>query len=238
MEVGQAAALLLDLGVCMLMCGLVFTDRMPGGFRRFLLATGVYFSLSMALGGMMTGLYHLFNRLELDTLLPHEEEGLGIWLFSLLALAATLLSLWGGRVFRRCASVTSCEVELEIQGKKMTLSGMVDTGNLLREPLSGRPVICADASLLLEALPFDMAEAVRSKGAAEAVSRMRNPLGLRLIPVTTAGGRGLLAGVVPDRMVVRWNRRGRPMAQAVDGVIAAAELEPGIQALVPAELFG
>jgi stage II sporulation protein GA (sporulation sigma-E factor processing peptidase) len=130
-DFGTGTSLLLDMAICLAMCGLVFGSKSSGGRRGLPAAMGVYFLLSMALGGIMTALYHLLNRggwaEHLAFLTEGGGDGLGSWLFLLLALVGGGISLWGGRLGRRAGRVAFCAVTVEIGGKTATLRGMVDS---------------------------------------------------------------------------------------------------------------
>lgn len=234
LDVGQAWALTLDGAVCLGMCGLVFGGKRAGGFFG---ASGLYFLLSMALGGIMTALYYGLNRLGLDQWLPADEEGMGVWLFTLLALLATVLSLWGGKRFRRSSMIQVCNAEIWLGDSYVTLEGMVDTGNLLREPLSGRAVLCAEAKWLTPILSEEWREAMQKGITAptDALGRLR---GLRLIPSSTAEGEGILVGFLPDRVYLRWQKNGRSYSKEVDAVVAGVRHLQETQVLVPVDLLG
>ena len=225
-DTGQAAALLADLLVCVLMCLAVFSGRGAGGWRRVALSTGVYFLLSMVLGGIMTALYHLLNRAGIPALLPEGEDGIGAWLFLFLALR-------GGRLFRREAARIPCLVSVTLQGHTATLEGMVDTGNLLRDPVSGRLVICAESSRLVGILSPEMACALQGDGSCLASLSPSDGRRIRVIPAGTATGTGILYGFLPDTISV--TVEGKP-AREVDAVVAVTVLD-GMQALVPSELI-
>ena len=236
-EVPSPAALGLDVLVCLLMCGVVFTGRRAGK-GNFLPSAATYFALSMALGGVMTALYHLLNRLGIPDRLPADEDGLGVWLFALLALAGSLLTLWGGRAFRREAATRRCRVTVILDGKRVELEGLLDTGNLLRDPMSGRPVICADRVALAPILPPRLAEALAA-GGVDAWSQAGATHRLRVIPVATATGHSLLVGFLPDGVELGYLPGGRSAKEVtcrVDAVIAAARLEEA-EALVPSVLL-
>ena len=232
-DTGQAVALIADLAVCLLICLPVFGGKGSGGWRRVLLSTGVYFLLSMVLGGVMTALYHLLNRAGIPALLPDGEDGLGAWLFLLLTVAGGAVSLWGGRLFRRTATRVPCTVTVTLQGKSTTLEGMVDTGNLLRDPVGGRLVICADGNRLSGILSPELAGALRGNASSLASLSPAEARTIRVIPAGTATGSGILYGFLPDRVIVASERK---TAREVDAVVAVTALE-GVQALVPSELM-
>lgn len=234
---GQAVSLMADIAVCLAMCGMVFGSKKAGGSGGYFGACGLYFVLSMALGGMMTALYHVLNRLDLKRWFPTSEEGLGIWLFTLLALLATALSLWGGKRIKRYAMIHTCTAEIWLQNASVTLEGMVDTGNLLLEPLSGRAVLCADSEHLTPILSDEWKKATQIgiTGSERSLGQLK---GLRLIPSVTAEGETLLMGFLPDRVSLRWQKNGRSYSKEVDAVIAVVHRLKGTQALIPVDLLG
>ena len=234
---GQAVSLMADIAVCLAMCGMVFGSKKAGGSGGYFGACGLYFVLSMALGGMMTALYHVLNRLDLKRWFPTSEEGLGIWLFTLLALLATALSLWGGKRIKRYAMIHTCTAEIWLQNASVTLEGMVDTGNLLREPLSGRAVLCADSEHLTPILSDEWKKATQI-GITVSEKSLGQLKGLRLIPSVTAEGETLLMGFLPDRVSLRWQKNGRCYSKEVDAVIAVVHRLKGTQALIPVDLLG
>lgn len=234
-DVGAAVALGLDVAVCLLIC-LIALGRRSGGWRGFLTATGTYFLLSMVLGGVMTALYHLLNRMNLSAYIPIGDEGPGTWLFALLALVGGGITLWGGRFFRRNAAVQTCRVTLELDGRRVELEGMVDTGNFLRDPLGGRAVICARMDALASILSPELANALRD-GRVDGLSSSGDARRLRLIPATTATGGGMLAGFLPDRVDIAYERNGKREMCTVSAVVAVADISQ-TQSLVPSELIG
>lgn len=238
LNTGQAVALLGDLTACVLICLVALGGKGGGGWRRIALSVGVYCLLSMVLGGVMTALYSLLNRAGLPALLPEGEDGLGAWLFLLLTVAGGAVSLWGGRLIRRTSARVTCSVTVSLRGNSVTLAGMVDTGNLLRDPIGGRAVICADRDGLGRILSPELALALR--GNADSLTSLPpdEERRVRIIPAGTATGAGLLYGFLPDTVTVTVD--GKPPREA-DAVIALIEMAPqavreGLSALVPSEL--
>lgn len=239
-DVGAGLSLLLDLAMCLAMCGITFGGRGGGGIRGLFSAVGVYFLLSMALGGIMTALYHLLNRAGWVSLLSELTgaggDGLGSWLFLLLALVGGGLSLWGGRLSRRAGRISFCTVRVELDGRQVVLRGMVDSGNLLRDPMGGRAVICADAHGLGDFLPSSLMEMM--KGATSTVPHLSSSDAkrVRIIPAGTATGNGILYGFLPDRILL--TAEGSGIQREVDAVVAVTPIPTnGVEALVPSDLI-
>lgn len=49
-----------------------------------------------------------------------------------------------------------CEVEIQLNGKKVETTAMIDTGNLLKEPITNTPVIVVEHTLLYNCIPKEI----------------------------------------------------------------------------------
>ena len=237
-ETGQAWTLIRDAGVCLVLCAIVFLHlRSPGGLRQCLSAAAVYTVLSMLLGGIMTALYNLFNRIGLQDILPAGEEGLGAWLFALLACVGSMITLSGSRFFSKASTIRPCRVTVELDGRSRDFEGMIDTGNLLRDPMSGRLVICIARNLLVKLLSPELARALTDSQSITSIPLSPSDARrLRLIPAGTATGRGILPGFVPDGIRITYTLKGKTQERIVQAVIASSEIT-ATEAIVPAELL-
>ncbi len=241
-ETGTVTALWIDMGVCLFMCAIAYLKREDHSLRRWLCATALYLLVSMLMGGIMTALFRLLNRIGAAQTLPTGGDGIGAWIFAIVAFVGGAFSLWGGRLFRRSVSVRTCTVTLKMADRRVDLPAVVDTGNLLRDPIGGRAVICVNQESIFPLLSPSLAAFVRAGEMDVSLLDKEDARRLRLIPAGTATGSQLLIGLRPDHVVLssEKNRNERE----VDAVIAisrtplAAPNEIGeIAALVPAELF-
>lgn len=92
-------------------------------------------------------------------------------------------------------------VELSYGGKTLTLTALRDTGNTLRDPVTGRQVLIVEADIagkLTGLTPADLQDPVNTMGTIP---------GLRLIPYKTVGNTGFLLGLnIPQAKI--GNRQG------------------------------
>lgn len=49
-----------------------------------------------------------------------------------------------------------CEIEIQLNGKKIETTTMIDTGNLLKEPITNTPVIVVEHTLLYDCIPKEI----------------------------------------------------------------------------------
>lgn len=232
MEVGTLTAFALDVCICVLMC------LISMGIRRLWLTSGLYVLTSMVMGGMMTALYHWLNRAGAAELLPGGEEGVSSVAFLLLAVAGGLFTLLWGKIFRRAEARRAAHVTVTatLAGKTVTFSGMIDSGNLLTDPVSGTPVIAVDRkqmtpilseqlSALLDISPLPLSE----------LTDVPEGERIRLIPTQTATGDGMLVALRPDEVVLDAGN-GRPLSVKV--LVCPVPLEDApAKAMIPSGLF-
>ncbi len=106
-----------------------------------------------------------------------------------LALGATAWNLWG-RGMRRRMDTRVVSLSLTLRGETLSVYGLVDSGSLLREPITGDPVILLKAP---EAAPFFEREEMEKM-------REGRPgkTPLFAVPVRGAAGSGVLFAFRPD----------------------------------------
>ena len=229
----SAMSLIFDLGFCILMCFLAFFSK--GERPVSLLIVSVSYILSSALlGGIMTASFSLLNRYSPP--ISEESAEMPVWIFCLITVLSTAATLLGGRHLKKRASTASAEVELIFDGRAVRLRAMCDSGNLLRDAISGRPVLIADTDAA-EPL-FHGKYPPASSWRAEALSELPDGLAkrVRLIPTNSVGGDRLMVALRPDKLLLH-DQSG---THSADALIGFAELHCALRdckALIPPELL-
>lgn len=112
------------------------------------------------------------------------------------------------------------QVELRVGENAVLLPAMLDSGNLLRDPITGLPVLVAPHRAALTLFP-DVPDLTELRAL---------PLGFRLLSVRTAAGASLLPMFKPDRCRLYVN--GNACEARLLVAVAGRDYQ-GIQALVP-----
>ena len=197
---GGVLGLVSDCAVAFVMCAITFSTKRCTVWR-LLQCTAVQTLTSMILGGVMTALYSMLNRLHL----PFEAlqgDNLSVWSLAILSAFSGLITAFGGRFFGFSQKTKSVTLRVVVFGKEITLCAMVDTGNLLRDPVSGHSVIVAEEEQLLAILPKSLAEALKSPSVERWLSERAYNSRIRIIPTHTAAGTRMLPAIIPDSVTI------------------------------------
>lgn len=101
-----------------------------------------------------------------------------------------------------------CDVEVELNNKIIKTRAMIDTGNLLKEPITNTPVIVVEHTLLYECVPKEILDNLESILGGELVKipeEVRNEYisKLKLIPFASLGKQnGMLVGIKADNLKI------------------------------------
>ena len=230
MSVSSVLAFLIDAAVCCIMCAVCFGAKQKG--RSMPLYILVYLAISMMLGGVMTALFNLLNRLDLP-LSEGGSDGISVWMFAALALISAGVTVLGGAAFKKRTVQRTAYLSISYKGKSVTLDAMTDSGNLLKDPMSGSACIIVDIDAMREMLPKSICDAAsRGDVASLALLGGEDAKSLRLIPTKTVSGDGVLIGIRVDEVKID---RGRG-AQSVRALIVLSDIKDsagGNKALIP-----
>ena len=216
-----------------MMCAIAFRF---GSFRSFAATAALFCGISMLIGGIMTAAFTKLGKyqtyIEIGGSIHTIYGDLPIWLFAVLA-AISALATWGiGRLIKRKRGLRSCEIKLGFGAADTDFVCLVDSGNLLTEPISGTPVIFIKSESA-RFLPDDLLLAMTDGVASLDIKTIGR---LRLIPSRTVSGDGVVVAAVPDRCYLRCGGEYEPK-KALVAVDFTGGNFGGFPALVPETLL-
>ena len=232
---GEAASTAVDILFCLVMCLVAFVGKNERP-ASMLLITAAYFLASMLLGGIMTAIFNLLNRAAppLDDFTGGRD--MPVWLFAAVAAASSAITWIGGRFLRTRSQVTSADVEIRLGKRKTVVRAMCDSGNLLRDSLSGKPVIVSDTREAINLLPADCPAIADWNTETVASLPPHIASRVRMIPMGTANAEGLMFALRPDSIVIRTGNKTR----AADALVGFADVHCALSdcaAILPPELI-
>ena len=224
----------IDLVVCLLMCFVAFFSRKETPLV-LVLVTASFFLASLLLGGIMTFIFNLLNRHSPPLQSFADTQEMPLWLFALIAAISSLLTWLGSRLFRTRSQIKSADVEIRVGKKKTVLHAMCDSGNLVRDAVSGKPVIISDKRQACNLLPVNCPPI--GEWRAEILTDLPPDIAarVRIIPTGTADGECLMFALRPDSIVIRMGNQKRE-ADALVGFGDVRHTLMACNALLPSEL--
>lgn len=193
--------------------------------------TLLFYGVSFFLGGIINALcsYTAIGYYMRAAYNSAEEKAVSWRLVCMVALICCCIEKPVIRLVQRIKGTKSLyrDIELFKGGKEVGIRGLVDTGNHLREPISGKPVHVAEISAISAILPQKFAAAVERfylNGIMEDGLYLDG--GIRMIPFRTVGTpkEKLLVAVTIDKMKFRNHaiecEIEKPYVALYDGVLA------------------
>lgn len=172
----------------------------PKGIIQCVKQTGVFYGVTAIFGITSLGLLYFTDiGIKLGGVISN-----GIFYFNIpilylvfsCAVTYTALTLIP-QFMKKYTSRTYTHITIVNGGKSVDLKALVDTGNMLKDPFSGKTVMIAEANMLSPLFDFDINKL------AESTYETSLPPGFRLIPFSSIGKKsGLLVAFVPEKIIV------------------------------------
>ncbi len=216
----ETGSVLLNILYKLLVCGVITAVAfMPDNVKRFLKLFGSFFGVSVLFGGAV----YLIN----ITFKPQNiffNNGAVYFDMSVTYLIGVVFSVYGVLTLfewlflRYSATNDTYEVIITFRQSEVTLSGFVDTGNSLRDGLSGNPVFVTGQKDVSPLFNYD--EITFLKGECTGTPPESLKPYYRVLPCTTATGNGLLPAFVPQRVVLVKGKRKADAGKVTIGISA------------------
>ena len=136
-----------------------------------------------------------------------------------------------------------CKVKIKLNGKEETVEAMVDTGNMLKEPITGTPVVVVERTSLYELLPKEIlnnTESILGGDFEKIPEEIKNEYvpKLKLIPFASLGKQnGMLVGIKPEKIEII-NEQTEENKNAIIGIYNKSLTKKGeYNALIGIELY-
>ncbi len=178
--------------VSAVMCVIAFGKC--GGAAGIIKSSALIWGCGALLGGIMTAVMTAFGTTHTAA---GNKVGTPYTLAALLAAAAVYITV---RIMRSKKRIDSTEVSVEFRGKSISFTALIDSGNLLSDPLSGDAVMPVSADILKDLTGETLIGAL-CECKTDILASQNIPI--RIIPHKSAGGTGLSCAFVPDKVHIR-----------------------------------
>ncbi|MBR5314543.1 MAG: sigma-E processing peptidase SpoIIGA [Clostridia bacterium] len=172
-------------------------------FAKFAKNTLVFYAVSFTLGGSITAICNLLNiwqnsrHIVINGTFDTIYGDLPFGLFVILALGCSVFSVISGKIIKKNTEKQICSLEIGIKNGSVKLEALVDSGNLLKDPISSKPVVIVTFNSLRPILPVEMLNVFKNKDISTDHGILKDAK-IRFIPTSTVCGQGLLFAFCPD----------------------------------------
>lgn len=199
------------------------------GFRstkRFLRAAGVLFLVTCGFGGIMTAIWSVFKPKGMTVVNSVVYFNISPAVLIGVSVITYLLFMLLNAIFSKTSELADrCEITVTAEKNSITMEGIVDTGNSIKDYLSGSEVIIADGEFVKALLGSDSPE-----------SDIRLKSRYRILPLSTVSGGGTLDGFRCDSAVISDGERTVKLEKPILAV-SKTPLRDDYQAIVNPEIF-
>ncbi len=211
-DISPVIQILISVVVSILICLICFKENK---ISSFLIMLAMFWGISALLGGFMSLLYSTFNKIFYKYISDYSySEAYNGARFIIIASIAIIASLGFSKMLTRRSSMRVIEITVETEEEIYVLSGLVDSGNLLTEPLTGKCVILVSENGRLGKEILNSPE-----------------YKTRFIPYNGVEKEGIIKGIVPRRIVIDKTEKSAVVASVSKDSFA------GYDALVPSSLL-
>jgi stage II sporulation protein GA (sporulation sigma-E factor processing peptidase) len=152
--------------------------------KDFIKITAVFILSAALLGGLLNAIYGLSGTFSEGIYTEISAPSLII-----IAVLSTLVALGYALLCKKKTVSKSMRADIYIAEEPIKVDLLVDSGNMVTEPFSALPVIILRSSVMPSPLDNPQPES--------------SPIPLRVIPIKTSSGGGMLFGFIPKKVVLR-----------------------------------
>ena len=198
--------------VSVLMCIIAYKKSSIG---RLITSIILFWGVSASLGGIMSLVYSFVNKLFYEYIKDYSYTEIysGARFFIVASLSVLIAVIVNG-VYSTKKEIRETEVLIEFKGEVFKLNGLCDSGNLLKEPISGKNVILISKNTKLGQI-IEKEQEIKK----------------RYVPYNVVNGEGVLKGIIPNKIIINKNE--------VNAIVAPIENKNfcGLDAIVPISLL-
>ena len=184
-----------------------FIAHYHGNVKRFFTVFALFFGVSVFMGGTMTLLYSKLGRyrsyIQMGGDVYTVFDDIPIFVFVLIAAVSVFLSWIIGKLFASKKNLRVCDLSVTVGGRDYDLTCLVDSGNLLTEPISGTPIIFLSDGFS-SSLPNEIVSALHGETDNLDYALLK---AIRFVPASTVTGSQMMIALVPERLYIKIGKK-------------------------------
>ena len=171
----------------------------------------IFYMASFVFGGAATALIHSINPQEIQTqngIYTGEYPLKVVFLGGIVGFFVIIIAF---RIIKRKISSRDIfyDIEVYIEGQSIETKAMIDTGNMLKEPITNTPVIIIEHTLLYDIIPKQILNNIDeillgNFGNIEEEIKNKYITKFKFIPFSSIGkANGMLLGIKADKLLIK-----------------------------------
>ena len=112
-----------------------------------------------------------------------------------------------------------CEVVIKFNNKSTRVKTLIDSGNMLKDPVSGYPVMIVEKESIEKVFSKELINSVEKLERGDLLEEFKGDIKLRLIPFSSLGKQnGILVGVKVDSVEINFRDKNKIIDEIIIGV--------------------
>lgn len=136
---------------------IIYVSVDPKNFKSLLKSLIVFYIVSFTFGGVALALLYFIKP---ENILMKNGVYIGTYPIKIVLFGGIvgfiLISVFYSIIKNRYKKKKICEIEISIGGKKKIVNALIDSGNFLKEPITGVPVIVVETTYLFQLVPNEI----------------------------------------------------------------------------------
>ncbi len=203
---GALPSAVLNIAVYLLMCFAAYKNIVLSQYIKLCV---LFYSVSLLMGGAVTASYSFIDSLMADMWgsgTITQAKKVPFFLFVIIVVLGGVTAYVTGKIFAKSTDVKDAYLTVVFEEKRVDMHVLIDSGNLLHEPLSGAPVIL---------IKNDKFKKLTGCTAKTILQNEKLLLKTRFIPAHSAGGDAMFYGILPDKVLIGTKNEKVPMTAVI-----------------------
>lgn len=205
---------------------MLYVASLPNSFRELIKKIVLFYLTSFVFGGAALGAIYIVNSNNITI-----QNGVLIGNYTIKTIfigvcVAFIILIIGFKLVKTKFSKSDllCNIKIKINHKVVNTKAMLDTGNLLKEPITNIPVVVVEHTILYEVVPkeiLDNTENILGGDFKDIPENIKNEYvsKLKIIPFSSLGKQnGMLLGLKSDGIEVEEESKNKNIEKVIIGI--------------------
>lgn len=205
---------------------LIYISFNSNNFKKLMKQLVLFYLVSFVFGGAAIAIIYMVNSQEITI-----QNGVLIGNYTIKTILIGVIIAYftviiAEKIIRAKISKKDliCEVEVEVNGKKIETNAMLDTGNMLKEPITNKPVIVMEHALFYNIIPnqiLDNLESILGGDMSKIPKEIQDEYisKLKVIPFSSLGKQnGMLLGIKGKNVTINMKEECKKIDDIIIGI--------------------